>query len=89
MSEEGIRALKQSASKVVARAAGGEIVTITDRGRPVAVLAPLAAGRVDALVAAGRARPDKGRLGDLPPPDRAGRPSLSQTLAEIRDDERY
>ena len=36
MSEVGIRALKQNASAVVAEAASGETVTITDRGRPVA-----------------------------------------------------
>ncbi|MEX0659912.1 MAG: type II toxin-antitoxin system prevent-host-death family antitoxin [Egibacteraceae bacterium] len=89
MAEEGIRALKQNASQVVARAAAGEIVTITDRGRPVALLAPIPVGRLDALIAAGRARPAKERLVDLPaPPDREGRPLLSQTLAAMRDDER-
>jgi prevent-host-death family protein len=90
MAEEGIRALKQNASQVVARVAAGEIVTITDRGRPVALLTPIPGGRLDALVAAGRARPAKGRLVDLPPPRAAaGRRSPSKTLAEMRDDERY
>ena len=90
MADEGIRALKQNASKVVARAAAGEIVTITDRGRPVALLTPIPTGRLDALVAAGRARPAKGRLTDLPPPpDRKSHRSLSRALAEMRDDERY
>jgi prevent-host-death family protein len=90
MTEEGIRALKQNASQVVARVAAGEIVTITDRGRPVALLAPIPAGRLDTLLAAGRARPAKGRLVDLPvPPDRDDRPSLSQRLSEMRDEERY
>jgi prevent-host-death family protein len=89
MSEEGIRALKQNASQVVARAASGEIVTITDRGRPVALLAPIPTDRLNALVVAGRARPAKGRLVDLPAPsEREGRPSLSQTLAELRNEER-
>jgi len=90
MTEEGIRALKQNASKVVARVAAGEIVKITDRGRPVALLTPIPVGRLDALVAAGRARPAKGRLSGLPvPPGPEGRHSLSQTLTEMRDDERY
>lgn len=89
MAEEGIRALKQNASKVVARAEAGEIVTITDRGRPVALLSRIPAGRLDALVAAGRARAAKGRLSDLAaPPDGAGLDSVSDTLAEMRDDER-
>lgn len=55
MSEVGIRALKQNASAVVAEAAAGELVTITDRGRPVAQMVPVAASRVEALVAAERA----------------------------------
>jgi len=33
MSEVGIRALKQNASAVVADAAAGQTITITDRGR--------------------------------------------------------
>ena len=36
MARVGIRSLKQNASAVVANAASGETVTITDRGRPVA-----------------------------------------------------
>jgi prevent-host-death family protein len=89
MAEEGIRALKQNASKVVARAAAGEIITVTDRGRPVALLTPIPAGRLDALVTAGRARPAKRRLADLPAPsDPEGRPAVSQTLAVMRDEER-
>lgn len=89
MAEEGIRALKQNASKVVARAAAGEIVTITDRGRPVALLTPIPTDRLHVLVAAGRARPAKGRLADLPAPPARTNQSLSRALAAIRDDERY
>lgn len=87
----GIRALKQNASAVVANAAAGEIVTITDRGRPVAQLIPLASDRLGALVAAGRARPAKRSLRDLgaPPRRKPHQPPLSQTLAEMRDAERY
>lgn len=89
MTTEGIRALKQNASQVVARVAAGEIITITDRGRPVALLAPIPVDRLDALLAAGHARAAKRRLVDLsPPPDREKRSSLSQRLAEMRDDER-
>jgi prevent-host-death family protein len=91
MSEVGVRALKQNASAVVAAAAAGREVTITDRGRPVAQLVPIASGRLDALVAAGRARPAKRSLSTLPAPSRrrAGRPALSVALAEMRDAERY
>ena len=42
MGSVGVRALQQHASEVVPRAAAGEIVEITDRGRPVARLVPTA-----------------------------------------------
>jgi prevent-host-death family protein len=91
MSQVGVRALKQNASAVVAEAAAGGEVTITDRGRPVAQLVPIASGRLNELVAAGRARPAKRPLSELPPPVRrkSGTPPLSSTLAEMRDAERY
>lgn len=87
MSEVGIRALKQNASAVVARAVAGEALTITDRGRPVAALVPLADSPLDVLVAGGSARPPTRELSDLPPA-RPG-PSLSAELARMRNDERF
>jgi prevent-host-death family protein len=87
MSEVGIRALKQNASAVVAQAAAGEHVTITDRGRPVAQLTAIPASRVEQLVEAGRARPAKHDIAALPAP-RPG-PDLSRELAAQRDAERY
>ncbi|MFV1961644.1 MAG: type II toxin-antitoxin system Phd/YefM family antitoxin [Acidimicrobiia bacterium] len=91
MSEVGIRALKQNASAVVAEAAGGEMITITDRGRPVAQLVPVASTRVEALIAAERARPALRKLSDLSPPSRRrrGRPTLSGELEGMRQSERY
>jgi prevent-host-death family protein len=91
MSQVGVRALKQNASAVVAEAAAGGEVTITDRGRPVAQLVPIASGRLNELLAAGRARPAKRSMSTLPAPSRRkpGRPSLSEALAEMRDAERY
>lgn len=91
MSEVGIRALKQNASAVVAEAAAGELVTITDRGRPVAQMVPVASSRVEALIAAERARPARRRLRDLPAPARRrrGRPTLSDELEEMRRAEWY
>lgn len=91
MSRVGVRALKQNASAVVAEAAAGAEVTITDRGRPVAQLVPIASTRLEALLAAGRARPPRQAWSELPAPARRkrGRPSLSSVLAEQRDAERY
>ena len=91
MKTVGVRALKQNASAVVAEAAAGEVVTITDRGRPVAQLGPLVQDRVANLVAAGRARPARRRLADLgaAPKRRPGAKSLSSILLEMRNSDRY
>ncbi len=87
MSEVGIRALKQNASAVVADAAAGETVTITDRGRPIAQMTAIPTSRLRGLIEAGRARPARRQLAELAAPE-AG-PSLSRALAEMRNDERW
>jgi len=90
MERVGIRALQQNASAVVARAAAGEIVEITDRGRPVARLVPLENDVLSSLVTAGLAHPARRRVRDLPPtlPAVEGRPSLGDLLGEARATER-
>ncbi len=87
MSEVGIRALKQNASAVVADAAAGATVTITDRNRPVAQLTPIASSPLQRLLLAGHARPAKSRLTEVGPP--AAGPDLSAALLAQRDEERY
>ncbi len=87
MGEVGIRALKQNASAVVADAAAGETVTITDRGRPVAQMTAIPVSRLAALVAAGRARSARRDLADLPAPEQG--PGVSTVLGDMRDAERY
>lgn len=86
MADVGIRALKQNASAVVAEAAAGATVTITDRGRPVAQLTPLPTTRLQQLLDGGRARPARRRIETLPRP-KAG-PGLSTELAAMRNAER-
>ena len=86
-SEVGIRALKQNASAVVAEAAAGNVVTITDHGRPVARLTPIPESTMKGLASSGHARPPRRRLRDLPAPKKG--PPLSVALAEQRDAERY
>lgn len=87
MDEVGIRALKQNASAVVAEAAAGRTVTITDRHRPVAQLTPIPSAPLQQLVRAGQARPAKVRIADLGPPEPG--PALSAALLARRDEERY
>lgn len=86
----GIRALQQNASAVVSRAAEGELIEVTDRGRPVAMLGPLRRSALAALVEAGLARPARRRWADVAPALSAGPGpiSLGQHLAEARADER-
>ena len=85
----GVREIRQNLSVYLERVLAGEALTITDRGRPVAVLTPLPSGAtpMDQLVAAGRATKGKGDLLNLAPPP--GRPSnrLSETLLAMRDEE--
>lgn len=85
MAEVGIRALKQNASAVVAEAASGETVTITDRGRPVAQMTPIGSSPLQRLIASGRARPARHAIADLPPPEPG--PDLSAELARMRQAE--
>jgi prevent-host-death family protein len=87
MATVGIRALQQNASAVVAAAAAGETVTITDRGRPVAQMTPMPSTVLQAAVELGRARPATRQISELPAPELG--PSLSAALEQMRSDERY
>jgi prevent-host-death family protein len=87
MAEVGIRALKQNASAVVARAAAGETVTITDRGRPVAKISRIPATPLQSLLAAGHGRAARRDIADLGAPQPGT--ALTPELAAMRDAERY
>ena len=87
----GVREIRQNLSVYLQRVLAGEALTITDRGRPVAMLAPLPSGAtpMDQLVAAGRATKGRGDLLSLIPP--TGRPvnRLSETLLAMREEETF
>lgn len=87
MAEVGIRALKQNASAVVAQAAAGQTLIVTDRGRPVARLTPLGVPPLERALQAGQARAARRTMETLPAP--LPGPSLSEALREARDGERY
>lgn len=87
MAEIGIRALKQNASAVIARVAAGEVLVVTDRGRPVAQLAPLAARRLDQLRLSREVRPARRSLDDLPPA--VDGPSVAAALDDDRTQGRF
>ena len=91
MERIGVRQLQQNASAAMRRVRRGERLEITDRGRPVAVLAPADVGNVlDALEAAGRLTRAQEDLLDLPAPLRlASRiEPPSRRLARLRASER-
>jgi prevent-host-death family protein len=91
MATSGIRELRQRASELLRRVEAGETIEITDRGRPVAVLAPLPDQRpIDRLRATGDLVPAGWDLEDLPEPLplAAGQEAPSSVLERLRRDER-
>ncbi len=90
MERVGIRELRQNASEYVRRAEAGETIEVTDRGRPVARLAPLpkAESILDRLIAEGKMTPATRDWRTLPPPapPRPGARPLSEIVDEMRED---
>jgi prevent-host-death family protein len=87
----GVRELRQRASQLLRLVEAGETIEITDRGRAVAMLAPVPHGSpLDRLKAAGEVIAATEALEDLPPPLTlpAGQTSASEYLARLRRDER-
>src|SRR5437867_6153547 len=82
----GVRELRQNLSVYLRRVAAGEVLQVTERGRPVAVLAPTldSSSGIGRLVAAGRAIPPAGDLKDLGPPRGRFSRRLSEALQEQR-----
>lgn len=91
MASTGVRELRQRASELLRRVEAGETIEITDRGRPVAVLAPLPDQRpIDRLRATGDLVPAASDLTDLPEPLSLapGQEAPSSVLDRLRHDER-
>ncbi|MCF8537210.1 MAG: type II toxin-antitoxin system prevent-host-death family antitoxin [Candidatus Nanopelagicales bacterium] len=83
----GIRELQQHASKVVADAVAHGPVTITQRGRAVAMVVPLAGSGLEELREQGLVTPARRRMTDLPPA-LAREESLTAILEQLRENER-
>lgn len=90
MTSVGVRELRQRASELLRRVEDGESIEITDRGRPVAILAPLPEDPLERLRAAGDLGDSVGDLTDLPEPLplAPGSEPPSSVLARLRRDER-
>ncbi|MDQ3325844.1 MAG: type II toxin-antitoxin system prevent-host-death family antitoxin [Actinomycetota bacterium] len=88
MESIGVRELRQDASRWLRRVAAGESFTITDRGRPVASLAPIAASDWDRLTDSGAVLRAGGELRHAAPVRSDADPTLTALLNDDRDDAR-
>jgi prevent-host-death family protein len=88
MESIGVRELRQNASRYLSRVAAGELIEITDRGRPVARLVPITDDPWQDLIAAGEVVPASRPIDvcDLKPQDYGF--SGSAALQRLRSDER-
>ena len=87
----GVRELRQRASELLRRVEAGEIIEITDRGRPVALLRPFpTASDLEQLRATGDLVPAARDFNDLPDPIplESGQEAPSRVLERLRRDER-
>lgn len=84
--EVGVRELKQHLSEYLDRAADGEQITVTDRGRSKAVIGPLPGGdNVERGLAEGWITPPQASGAHPPPPARF---SASVSVREMLDEDR-
>jgi prevent-host-death family protein len=92
MDRIGIRELNQNTSQVLARVSGGETMEITDRGRAVARLVPIADDQsaLDRLVSSGRAT-SPSSTGPIPLPPVWADPGIdvATTIELMRNEERW
>lgn len=82
----GIRELRNSLSRRLDEVRAGETITVTDHGRPIARIVPIAQpSRLEQLIAEGRVTPPKlpKSRGPLPKPAQASG-SVSEFIAEQR-----
>ncbi len=80
----GVRELKARLSSYLRRAADGEVITITDRGAPIASLGPLT-GRVDLSTAVADGWVEPATNTGLGPARRA---TSTRSIAEVLDEDR-
>ena len=83
----GIRELRESLSSALRRVRQGELLEVTDRGRPVARIVPVGgAGRLERLVVSGKVYPPNAP-GPLPAPlDLPTRMTSEDAITILRGD---
>lgn len=91
MTSVGVRELRQRASELLRRVEAGETIEVTDRGRPVALLAPIPdVGPLERLRLGGDVSAANGDPAELPTPLplEPGQEPPSTILERLRADER-
>jgi prevent-host-death family protein len=90
MEQVAIRTLNQHTTDVIARVERGEVVEITNRGRPVARIVPVTTDTMADLVADGVALPPT-VTGPIPMPAVEGEPGseAGALVSGLRDEERW
>ena len=90
MEQIPIRTLNQDTAGVLARVERGEVVEITNRGRPIARIVPIGVDVLADLVAAGTVLPPT-ITGPIPMPQVATEPNVESgaLLSALRDEERW
>jgi prevent-host-death family protein len=90
MEQIPIRALNQHTADVLARVEHGETVEITNRGRPIARIVPIAADTIADLVASGVVTPPT-VAGPVPMPTAVAPPGseAGELISALRDEERW
>ena len=82
--EVGVRELKQHLSEYLDRAAKGELIRVTDRGQPKAILGPVpGAGRLESGAKEGWIRP-----AEKAEPGPVRRATAQRGTAEVLDEDR-
>src|SRR5258708_27173061 len=92
MEQIGVRELNQHTSQVIERVKRGHVIVVTERGKPVARMVPMAQpqGLLDRLVGEGRAvAPTASSRPAMPPVIGDPTTDVAAAMAEARDDERW
>ncbi|WP_026877550.1 type II toxin-antitoxin system Phd/YefM family antitoxin [Jiangella gansuensis] len=82
------RELRNLSGEVLREVKAGEVIEVTNRGEPVAVLMPVSGSAYERLVAAGKVRlAEQGRSVDLTQlPRRRSSESTADIIADLRGD---
>ncbi len=83
-SRMGIRQLRDTLTRTLRRVQEGETIEVTHHGVPVAVLAPIAQGRIERLVAAGDVTPGKPLTEAIRPQPVTGEMTASEAIEDDR-----